>query len=82
MHISQLQNDDGGYADWVIEGSDEEEDRGASPLSAKAEETVAATSDGKTARGITGPPKTERKLTGNEYMNRIIRESGRHVIRE
>lgn len=82
MDICELLNDDDDTADWDIENSDAEEDDGALPLAANAEEDVATDTDEDAAEGIVGPPQIGRRNTGNAYVDGIISESGLHLIRE
>ncbi|KUF83431.1 Dihydrolipoyllysine-residue succinyltransferase [Phytophthora nicotianae] len=79
MDIHVLLNDDDDSAEWEFEDSDME-DEIESLLGSEAggeEETPASESDAT----VVIPP-VHRKLSGNEYIDGLIRESGLHIIRD
>ncbi|GMF56492.1 unnamed protein product [Phytophthora fragariaefolia] len=78
MDITELFNNEGA-ADWKIELSDEEDAEGA-PGDTVANEEEAEESDNE-ARATDSTPPVER-ATGNAYIDRIIRNSGLHIVRE
>ncbi|EGZ06332.1 hypothetical protein PHYSODRAFT_307305 [Phytophthora sojae] len=82
MEIHELLSEDDGSAEWEFEDSEnEEEDSEVETATSEDEETTESDADCvSVAAEVTSAAL--RKLTGNAYVDGLIRESGLHIIRD
>ncbi|OWZ04679.1 hypothetical protein PHMEG_00023377 [Phytophthora megakarya] len=80
MEISQLLVDDNA-AEWEFEDSDEEDDYEVNQPG-NGEEELLTEFDEEEAPSLSETTLDQPKLTGNTYVDDLIRESGLHIVRE
>ncbi|KAE8899747.1 hypothetical protein PF007_g16673 [Phytophthora fragariae] len=83
MDILDLLNDDDGSAEWEFEDSDVDDEESSENDAAIAEDEASTEADSddasETATRLLPIPQ---RLTGNAYVDGLIRESGLHIIRD